>query len=112
VIVGVPTAESEYATEQIPELRAHVDEGENDPDELLVVNETDPVGDEPPDTVAVQVEEGEPRVLIEAGAQSRDVVVDSPTTVRGAVPELGAFAESPWYDPVIVTGESILDKGV
>ena len=88
---------SEYDTEQLPEVKVHDDDGENDPVSLELPNETVPVGEEPPDTVATQVDEL--LVVIKLGRQLSFVVVcacDPPVIAMcEVVPELARLAESP-----------------
>jgi hypothetical protein len=98
VMVGVPAPLSLYVTEQLPELKVHDVEGENDEVPLELENDTVPVGEEP-DTVAVHEEDEELATVIELGAQLTEVDVvacDPPVMVMGeVVPELAMLAGSP-----------------
>ena len=93
-------------TEHVPEERVQVAElGVTVPPVEVTVNVTVPVGDAPPDMVAVH-SVVEPTAK-DVGLQETATVGLSLVTVRLVVPELGALSESPGNDAVIVTDPAV-----
>jgi hypothetical protein len=96
-------------TEQLPPDKAQdAASGLTEPDPE-VVKSTLPLGENPPEVVAVQVVVVP--TLTGEGEQFIEVEVLAFVTVKLKVPELGELLESPEYEPVIVTGE-VLELGV